>query len=838
MLAPMDPETLPTCEAIDAEFARRSLRTYLEWIWPIVEPSTPFIPGWHLSAICEHLEAVTRREIRHLLITVPPRHTKSLICSVAWPTWAWATNPALRFLFASYAADLSTEHAVLSRRVIESARYQSAFGHRVVLTTDQNIKTFYENTARGYRISTSVGGAATGRGGDATIIDDPHSLKEIHSEPIRSEVLRWHDQVWSTRLNDPEHGGRVVIMQRGHEQDLGAHLLARGGYVHLSLPSEYEPTTFVSQIGWKDPRKKPGELLCPARVGPGAIAEAKRDLGSYGFAAQHQQRPSPAEGGLIKRHWWKFYTTRPAQFDEMLQSWDMAFKATSDTDYVVGQPWGRIGADCYLLDQTRDRMTFSSTLKAVRALTAKWPAAWTKLVEDTANGPAVIDTLSREIPGLIAVKPDGGKIARLQAVSPMIEAGNVWLPHPDLAPWVHDFIEEVSVFPNGANDDQCFVAGTPIATLFGDKPIEAVRVGDRVITPFGVRRVLAAGLTGHAHTIRRGPLVGTPGHPVFCDGQFVKMDALTQASVCDRLSVGGMLKWAYKRLLCSMELGIDSWGGRKSIISVSQQQIAGGETLKDFMSRCTNTIAGRKYRQSMRFIIRTAILSITTLAIWSVYRCSNIVSCIGSETRRSREDIFNAFGLKQQHGTGLQRAMRGTRNTARGYLQIFRSKLFNVSTVVRQLLLGGQPGLYTAVQCAGTNVEPHRASITSLSAALSVVPRSTRFFQSTQAESPTRVADHAGEDSPINVEAVYNITVEKDHVYYAHGLLVSNCDAMSQALRRLFAMADLGITLGSVERPEQPERYQHLQELHNGVSVDDHASAGCLRCHARLAEVR
>lgn len=491
MRAGMDTETLPTCEAIDAELARRSLRTYLEWIWPIVEPSTRFVHGWHLDAICEHLEAVTRREIRHLLITVPPRHTKSLTCSVAWPTWAWATHPAFRFLFASYAADLSTEHAVLSRRVIESAKYQSAFGHVVVLTTDQNIKTHYENTERGYRMSTSVGGSATGRGGDFTVIDDPHNLKEIHSEAIRADVLRWHDQVWSSRLNDPERGARVVIMQRGHEQDLGAHLLARGGYTHLNLPSEYEPTTRVSPTGWRDPRTVPGELLCPSRVGPSAIAEAKRDLGSYAFAAQHQQRPAPAEGGIIKRQWWRWYTTLPERFDELLLSWDMAFKALSDTDFVVGQGWGRVGADCYLFDQVRDRLTFSQTVKAVRNLSAKWPQAWAKLVEDSANGPAVIDTLSREIPGLIAVKPEGGKVARLNAVSPMIEAGNVWLPDPSIAPWVQEFVEELSIFPKGANDDQVDAMSQALRRLHGVSDL-GITLGPALSTGEAERYGLAA----------------------------------------------------------------------------------------------------------------------------------------------------------------------------------------------------------------------------------------------------------------------------------------------------------------------------------------------------------
>jgi len=469
-VATLEPERLPSCEEIDAEIAKRSLRDYLEWIWPIVEPSTPFVPGWHLDAICDHLEAVTRREIRHLLITVPPRHSKSLCCSVAWPTWAWTRDPALRFLFASYAADLSMEHAVLSRRIIESPRYRAAFAPEVTLTTDQNIKTYYENTARGYRISTSVGGSATGRGGDFIVIDDPHNLKEIHSETIRSEVLRWHDQVWSSRLNDPERGARVVIMQRGHEKDLAAHLLERGGYVHLKLPSEYEPTTWVSPTGWRDPRTEVGELLCPQRVGPNAIAEAKRDLGSYGYASQHQQRPAPLEGGLIKRHWWRYYATLPTQFDEVLQSWDMTFKATVDTDYVAGHVWGRIGADCYLLDRVHDRLTFSQTIAAVRTLSEKWPQAMAKLVEDAANGPAVIDVLSREIPGLIAVKPDGSKVARMTAVSPMIEAGNVYLPSPEIAPWVSEVIEEAAVFPNGAHDDDCDAMSQALRRLQAGRP--------------------------------------------------------------------------------------------------------------------------------------------------------------------------------------------------------------------------------------------------------------------------------------------------------------------------------------------------------------------------------
>src|SRR3990172_7806430 len=159
------PYRLPTLEEIEAEEARRHLSAYLRWIWPLVEPATSLVWGWHLDAICNHLEALSLGQIRNLLITIPPRHTKSLLCSVAFPTWEWATQPHTRFLFASYAYDLALEHAVLSRRVIESRKYQEAFGQGFTLVSDQNVKSYYENDKRGYRISTSVGGSGTGRGG-------------------------------------------------------------------------------------------------------------------------------------------------------------------------------------------------------------------------------------------------------------------------------------------------------------------------------------------------------------------------------------------------------------------------------------------------------------------------------------------------------------------------------------------------------------------------------------------------------------------------------------------------------------------------------------------------
>ena len=346
-------------------------------------PATPFVGGWPIDAMCEHLEAVTDEEIRHLLITIPPRHTKSTTVSIAWPTWSWIGHPEIRFMFGSYAAELSTEHAVSSRRVIESGFYQRHFGDRFFLVSDQNVKTYYENSRRGYRISTSVGGTAIGRGGDCLVLDDPHNLKTIDSDTARTGALEFFRKVWSQRFNNAKRGHHVIVMQRGHEDDLANLVMERGGFEHLNLPSEYERTPFVivsgekitvdgfagdvqerdeviatakrkrrkatiddrvqvSAIGWQDPRDADGELLWPERFGQKEIDAAKRDLLETGFATQHQQRPVPQEGAMFKRS--KFKVVTQAELTDLgtdyveARGWD--FAATEETpgtdpDYTV-----------------------------------------------------------------------------------------------------------------------------------------------------------------------------------------------------------------------------------------------------------------------------------------------------------------------------------------------------------------------------------------------------------------------------------------------------------------------------------------------------------------------
>jgi len=286
----------------------------------------------------------------------------------------------------------------------------------------------------------------------------------------------------STRLNNPKTSAKVVVMQRLHENDLTGHLLEKmqadgEHYEHLCLPAEYEENQRVTCLGWRDPRTEPNELLWPERFDRQAVDGLKRALGSYGTAGQLQQHPSPAEGGLLKRMWWRFWigkdtspapvTTRlvdgtiyehpqvtlPDAFDDTIQSWDMTFKDTKGSDFVAGGVWGRQGANSYMLDLTHRRMDITATIQAVKDLSVKWPETYAKIIEDKANGPAVIGMLQGQISGLIAYDPKAGKEGRVNAVSPQIESGNVYLPHPTIAPWVLEMIDECAAFPNGAHDD-------------------------------------------------------------------------------------------------------------------------------------------------------------------------------------------------------------------------------------------------------------------------------------------------------------------------------------------------------------------------------------------------
>jgi predicted phage terminase large subunit-like protein len=401
-----------------------------------------------------------------LIISMPPRHGKSWLTSLWTPVWFLGLSPEQNVILSSYEADFAASWGRHVRNAI--TEYSSELG--IYLTEDSKAADRWNTPEGGGMITAGIGGAITGRGGNLIIVDDPvKNWEQAMSEVYRQKAIDWFDSTLYTRA---EPGASIIIlMTRWHQRDLAGYLINEHQvpWKEIRLPALAEEN---DPLG-----REIGQALCPERFDAAALESIRGALGSQMWNALYQQRPSAQEGNIFKRQWWRFYRALPARFDVLIQSWDMAFKDKSTSDYVVGQLWGKVGANKYLIDQVRARMDFPTTLRMVRSLSAKYPNAHQKLIEDKANGPAVIDSLKNELSGLIAVEPNGGKEARANAVTADIEAGNVHLPDPSIAPWIHDYIEEFANFPNGAHDDQVDATTQALIRLRGAGPAFAPFAG-------------------------------------------------------------------------------------------------------------------------------------------------------------------------------------------------------------------------------------------------------------------------------------------------------------------------------------------------------------------------
>jgi predicted phage terminase large subunit-like protein len=455
----------------------RDLKDFVHEAWELLEPVSPLVWNWHLDLICDYLTQIKEGNFKDkstlqpegIIFNVPPRTMKSLLISVFFPIWVWTTDPARRFMFVSYSEKLSTQHSVYRRSLIESEWYQRSWGHVFSLSRDQNVKSHYENSKRGTMFSTGMQATATGMGGDILIFDDPLNPEQAISQLEREAVNVRFDTTFRSRINDPATGIKIIIMQRLHELDLTGHVLARESsrWEHVSLPAiapENKTWTFPSADlnahQKTDPARtvtqKAGDLLWAERLPQSFLDGQRIGMGSWAFNGQYQQTPAPLDGGIIKRAWVRFYRELPAHFDFMVQSWDCTFSGGSDNDFVAGQVWGRSGGRYYMLPyHTYERLDFGPTMAAIKSCHAKFPRAHAILIEDKANGPAIISELQKEIPGVVAVNPEGGKIARAQATAPLWEAGSIELPDPQIfgANWMEDYVHNICAFPKAAHDD-------------------------------------------------------------------------------------------------------------------------------------------------------------------------------------------------------------------------------------------------------------------------------------------------------------------------------------------------------------------------------------------------
>jgi predicted phage terminase large subunit-like protein len=552
-----DPPADPDREL--AERCARSLSFFIREAWPILEPATPFVHGWHVDVVCEHLEAVRAGELLRLIVNIPPRAMKSITAAVCWPAWEWLTAPHIRWLFASYAASLSTRDSLKCRRLIESRGgradgtlfqrigYQGVLGllsdDPWALTGDQNAKTRYDNTSTGFRLATSVGGSATGEGGDRVVVDDPVNPEQARSDAERNAANTWWDETMTTRFNNAR-AAAVIVMQRLHEEDLTGHLVEKGGWHHLCLPAEYEPShPFVCPENftlpeWSYPiqnsdgmvetvtvpggrvlpgdrRTKAGELLEPVRLGRARLDELLRELRAYGYAGQMQQRPSPAEGGLFKRadlRDWSLQQVGPAMYAVLntddgtrrydyglctrFKTVDVAGSSKETADYTVIGLWAVTPHKDLLLERIERQHFDELDVPGFIKRSIQRDGGVVPYIERLGFGSGYIKRLRGEGYAIGKLEADTDKITRSLPAVTICEAHQLFLLNgPDSlgvrGDWRGPYEEELAVFPNGAHDDQVDVTSYAARKM---SELASVRGGKRGERP--TARPVTAGVMG------------------------------------------------------------------------------------------------------------------------------------------------------------------------------------------------------------------------------------------------------------------------------------------------------------------------------------------------------
>jgi len=453
------------CIVTDME---QDLSLFFREAWKFFNPGRELTWSWHYDLLCEHLMLVKKRQLRRLILNVPPRTAKSTIATMSFPCWVWTTEPKHEFLCGSHSMGLSTDHSVARRNLLSSDWYTQLWGKKFQLSEDRNLTTQFDNDKRGRMIATSTGSGAEGKGGDTAILDDPMSSEQSLSDVERLSANRWVSNTLKQRLNNPATAAIIIIMQRLHELDTTGFVLGEGKdtWKRLQIPLVAEQDEeWVFPISGRVVRRKKGDVLQPERFPPDVVEEKRRNR--LVWAGQYQQHPAPLEGNLIKRAEVKYYGGRDPltgeldiqlpqavhgeYFDRVIISVDCAFKDLKTSDYVAIGAVGVWGRRRMILDVINEHLDVTGTEVAIRRMREKHNATGV-YVEDKANGPAVVSKLQQDLPGIVAVTPEGGKVARMFAAAPEWQAGDWYVDRT--AAWTEPFIQQITQFPTAAHDDQ------------------------------------------------------------------------------------------------------------------------------------------------------------------------------------------------------------------------------------------------------------------------------------------------------------------------------------------------------------------------------------------------
>lgn len=462
--------------------------TFVQQAWPHVEGGKKFSGGFAVQAMCEHLEEVYHGRILRLCINIPPRCTKSNCVSVMFPVWCWVKNPGLQLLTMSYLDRLAVRDNVKARRLIRSKWFQARWGDRFTISSDQDEKTRVDNMQGGYRVTAGLESGITGDGGDILILDDGNNVKD-QGDVALENALDVYQNVLPTRFNDFKTGRLINVQQRTSMRDISGYIEAneKDEFVRLVLPMEFEedrrcitvPLKSTNGLPWQDPRTKEGDLLVPERIGQRELKRLKKALGTeYAIAGQLQQRPAPAEGGMIKRSWFQPWKDEsPPSISFTIQAWDTATSEKDKSSYSACTTWGVFKDDhqhdsLILLSVWRKKVEFPELYKAVQRMAKDYRATTEDriinpryapdliLVEEKSSGIQLIQTFNKTGITLVGWRPDkyGDKIERVRRVTHLMEVGRVYVPYrgPDFTKprqYADFLISQCAVWPKGDSRD-------------------------------------------------------------------------------------------------------------------------------------------------------------------------------------------------------------------------------------------------------------------------------------------------------------------------------------------------------------------------------------------------
>lgn len=700
---------------------------------------------------------------RNLMLNIPVGSGKSLIVEM-FITWVFARNISAKFCYVSHSADLIAKLSNETKEIIYTKEWASMFGHELKRSERAKLEYSFEGGgSRSGLTGASMGGAITGVDagnpntgadfGGALIIDDPMDVGNANSETQKNETIRIYTDKLATRLRS-EKTPIILIMQRIAVDDLAA-------YVEKNEPDLWDivkiPAISQDEKGnWSSiwPEKYPVEKMLK-------MAEINPTL----FYSQYQQEPVISGGNLFKESMF-IRGPMPSSFDFTFITVDTAYKEKQENDYTVAAAWGcRSFADgtkrVYLLDVFRERIKAADCEAYLVPFFRKWNTGnfVGALIEPKGHGIYLNQKMityglpmqSEEFIDEFFSDRRMDKVARANIVIPTLNTFPVIVSDNISDSMFTALKDELLNFPKGAHDDACFTADTLIATSRGDVPIKDIRAGDKVITPFGLSKVEFSGCTGRKEVISKFGLTATPTHKVFCGNKFEKLNKIKYDVLLDRLTVGGLLKWQYKKLLCSMELNTDLWG-RGGIILASQQQIKDGLVRKDFTRRFGSFIAGRKYRKAFAFTTKTAMCLITTLKIWSAYHALNILrntarNLLSVAKAPSTWSIWKKLGNLLASGTKARKAEQKQARFSKELQRVSGKRTFALS--VEELLQDVHLDLGENTEKCVINVMMQKAT------------------------------------EKNGLKSVYNLKTTRG-CYYANGVLVSNCDVLIDAVKFVY----------------------------------------------------